>query len=68
MKYMLNRTLITGRIGKWSFAFSKFTLIYFPLNSIKGQALTDFLVDNPSIEIGTKQSVEMGIYGVEKEP
>ena len=30
MKYMLSRPLFTGRIGKWSFALSKFTLVYFP--------------------------------------
>ena len=63
MKYMLNRPLITGWIGKWSL-----TLVYFPQKSVKGQALTDFLADHPALEIGTEQSVELGIYGVEKEP
>ena len=29
--------------------------------------MTDFLADHPSLEIGTKQSVELGIYGAEKE-
>ena len=67
MKQMLNRSLITGRIGKWSLALLEFTLVYFLHKSIKGQALTDFLVDHPSLEIGTKKSVELGIYGAEKE-
>ena len=67
MKQMLNQSLITGRIGKWSLALLEFTLVYFPHKSIKGQALADFLVDHPSLEIGTKQSVELGIYGAEKE-
>ena len=30
--------------------------------------MTDFLADHPSLEIGTEQSVELGIYVVEKEP
>ena len=62
MKYKLNRPLIAGRIGKWSLALSKFTLVYFPHKSVKGQALIDFLTDHPSLEIGTEQSVELGIY------
>ena len=68
MKYMLNRPLITRRIGKWSIALSEFTLVYFPHKSVKGQALADFLVDHPSLEIGIGQNVEQGIYGAEKEP
>ena len=68
IKYMLNRPLITWRIGKWSLALSKFNLVYFPHKSVKGQAFVDFLADHPSLEIGTEQSVEQGIYGAEKEP
>ena len=43
IKYMLNRLLIIGRIGKWSFALLEFTLVYFSHKSVKGQALADFL-------------------------
>ena len=68
MNYMLNRSLITGRIGKWSLALSEFTLVYFPNKSIKGKALTDFLADHHSLDIGKEQSMELGIYGEEKEP
>ena len=68
MKYMLNRPLIMGRIGKLSLALSEFTLVYFPHKLVKGQALTDFLTDHHSLEIGTEQSVELGIYRAEKEP
>ena len=68
MKYMLNRPLITRRIGKWSLAFSEFTLVYFPHKSVKGQALADFLADFPSLEVGIEQSVELRIYVAEKEP
>ena len=66
MKYMLNRSLIIGKIGKWSLALSEFTLVYFPHKSVKGQALTDFLVDHPSLEIRTEQSVELRIYGAKR--
>ena len=67
MKSMLNRPLITGNIGKWSMALSKFTLVYFPNKLVKGQALADFLANHPSLEIGTKKNVELGIYGAKNE-
>ena len=51
IKYMLSRPLITGRFEKWSLALSEFTLVYFPHKSVKGQALANFLVDHPSLEI-----------------
>ena len=38
-KYMLNRPLIIGRLGKWFLALSEFTLTYFPHKLVKGQAL-----------------------------
>ena len=43
-------------------------MVYFPHKSIKGQALVDFLGVHPFLEIRVEQSVELGIYGVEKEP
>ena len=67
MKYMLNRPLITGRIGKWSLALSEFTLVYFLHKSVKVQTLASFLDDHPSLEIETEQHVELGIYGAKKE-
>ena len=63
MKYMLNRPIIIGRIGKWSIALSKFTLIFFPKKSVKAKALAYFIADHPSLEIEAEQSVELGIYG-----
>ena len=68
MKYMLSRPLITGRIRKWSLDLSEFTLDYFPHKSIMGQALANFQVDHPSLEIQLEKDVELGIYEVERRP
>ena len=68
MKYMINRPLITGRIRKWSLAFSEFTLVYFPHKSVKGQASANFLVDHPSLEMQPEKDMEFGIYEVERRP
>ena len=61
-------TLNTRRIRKWSLALSKFTLVYFPHKSIKGEALANFMADHPSLEIQLKINVELGIHEVERRP
>ena len=68
IKYMLNRPLIIGRIGKWSFSLLDFTLACFPHKSVKGQDLANFLVDHPLLEIKPEKDVELGIYEVERQP
>ena len=68
MKYMLSRPLITGRIGKLSLALSEFTLVYFPHKLVKGQALANFMVDHPPLEIQPEKDMELWIYEVERLP
>ena len=60
MKYMLSRPLITRRIRKCSLALLKFTLVYFPYKSVKGQGLTNFMADHPSLEIQSEKDVGLG--------
>ena len=45
---------------------SKFTLVYFPHKSVKGQALTNFMADHSSIASQLENDVELGIYEVER--
>ena len=47
---------------------SKFTLVYFPHKSIKGQALAKFLANHPLSEIKLENDVELRIYEVERWP
>ena len=47
---------------------SEFTFVYIPQKFFKGKRFADFLADHPFLEIGIKQSVELGIYGAEKKP
>ena len=68
MKYMLSQPLITRRIGKWSLVLSEFTLVHFPQKSTKEQALANFMVDHPSLEIQPENDVKLGIYEVERRP
>ena len=43
-------------------------MVYFPHKSVKGQALSNFLADHPSLEIKPKKDVKLGIYEVERQP
>ena len=43
-------------------------MVYFSHKSVKGQALANFLVDHPSLEIKPEKDVELGIYEVEMRP
>ena len=49
-----------------SLALSEFTLVYFPHKLVKGQALANFMIDHPSLEIQSENVVELGIYEVER--
>jgi hypothetical protein len=47
IKYMLLKTILSGRMSKWSLALVEFNLLYVPQKAVKGQALADFLANHP---------------------
>jgi ribonuclease HI len=44
IKYMLQQSILSGRIGKWAYASIEYDLAYDPLNSMKGQVVDNFIV------------------------
>nr|XP_028946874.1 uncharacterized protein LOC114820421 [Malus domestica] len=46
IKYMLSKPMLIGRIGKWILALSELSFQHVPQRAIKGQAITDFLVEH----------------------
>jgi hypothetical protein len=46
IKYMLQNSIMSGRIGKWVYAFIEYDLAYEPLKSMKGQVVADFTVEH----------------------
>jgi hypothetical protein len=46
IKYMLQNPIMSGRIGKWAYALIEYDLAYEPLKSMKGQVVTDFIVQH----------------------
>jgi hypothetical protein len=50
IKHMLLKPILSGRIGEWAYAFVEYDLAYEPLRLMKGQVVTDFIVDH-AIEV-----------------
>jgi hypothetical protein len=46
IKYMLQNPIMSARIGKWTYALIEYDLAYEPLKSMKGQVVTDFIVEH----------------------
>jgi hypothetical protein len=62
IKYMLQKPILSGRLGKWAYALVEYDLEYEPLEAIKGQVVADFIV-NHNIELCSDICViEKGIW------
>jgi ribonuclease HI len=46
IKYMLQNPIMSGRVGKWSYALIEYDLAYESLKSMKGQVVTYFIVED----------------------
>jgi len=47
IKYILLRPILNGWLTKWAVIVKQYDLVYVPQRVVKGQALADFLADNP---------------------
>lgn len=43
---MLQKPILSGRVGKWAYALIEYDLIYESLSSMKGQVIADFITDH----------------------
>jgi ribonuclease HI len=46
IKYMLQNTILSGRIGKWAYALVEYDLACESLKSMKGQVVANFIVEH----------------------
>jgi hypothetical protein len=53
IKHMLLAPVLKGRLGKWMFALSEFVIHFQPVKAVKGQALTNLIVERINTNIAT---------------
>jgi len=46
IKHMLQKPILSGRIGKWAYALVEYDLAYESLKSMRGQIVADFIVEH----------------------
>jgi hypothetical protein len=46
IKYILQNLIMSGRIGKWAYALIEYDLAYEPLKAMKGQVVSDFILEH----------------------
>jgi hypothetical protein len=47
---MPSKPILHNRVGKWALALTEYSLTYQSLKSVKGQIITDFIVDHSIVE------------------
>ena len=57
IKHMLQKPILSGRIGKWAYALVEYDLAYESLRAIKGQVVVDFIVEH---RINDEHDLEVG--------
>ena len=46
IKHMLQKPILSGRIGKWAYALVEYDLAYESMKSVKSQIVADFIVEH----------------------
>ena len=54
---MLQKPILSGRIGKWAYALVEYDLANEFLKSVKGQIVSDFIVEH---QINDEHNLEVG--------
>ena len=57
IKHMLQKPILSGRIGKWAYALVEYDLAYESLRAVRGQIVADFIVEH---HINNEHDLEVG--------
>ena len=57
IKHMLQKPILSGRIGKWAYALVEYDLVYESLSAVRGQIVADFIVEH---RINDEYDLEVG--------
>jgi len=61
VRYMLSMPIMSGRIGKWILALSKFDLCYESAKAVKGQIMADFVTQHHGV-VGALEIVPWTLF------
>ena len=59
IKHMLQKSILSGRIGKWAYALVEYELACEPLKSMRGQIVANFIVEH---RINDERDLEVGYF------
>jgi ribonuclease HI len=59
IKCMLQKPVLSGRLGKWAYSLNEYDLGYMPLITMKGQVVADFIADH---SVGVEE--ELNVNGI----
>jgi membrane-bound ClpP family serine protease len=46
IKYMLQKPILSGRLGRWAYSLVEYDLKYEPLKAMRGHVVEDFIIDH----------------------
>ena len=58
LKHMIQKPILSGRIGKWAYGLIEYELAYEPLKSMKGQIVADFIVEH-RVDLGQEADLNL---------
>jgi hypothetical protein len=64
IKDMLLKLILSGRMGKWSYALVEYDLAYEPLRSMKGQVVASFIIDHAIDMDHSVNFVQLKLWGL----
>jgi hypothetical protein len=64
IKYMLQKPILSGRLGKWAYALVEYGLEFKPLKAMKGQVVANFIVEHSIESCQAAYEVEKGMWKI----
>jgi len=70
IKYIFEKPALTGKISRWQMLLSKFDIVFVTRKAIKGQAIADYLADQPMNDPELSESLfpDEDVMALELEP
>ena len=70
IKYIFEKPALTGKISHWKMLLSEFDIVFVTRKAIKGQAIADYLADQPLNDLELSESLfpDKDVMALEPKP